>query len=1177
LFHLTRMSVRLVTALLLLALCLSTVHSVHRQRLRVLDSLDSGAQLFDDDDDDNDLSPRSSLTTEDMDLDSEDSLGEEAEEELLAEESVPLKKSSSLSASAQTVLEASTAKPKHTHTTAAPTPTPAAKRPATKSSLNALNKPAHHAKRGVGPACKGVRADGSCRPSISEPFTSDKRKLIKTYLNTVTRGKLTYHGGPVMVGPINIYYIFYGEWVQANPASGPILVDLARHLGNSAYHAQSLAYFQLAQKGKTAQNNSQSLSHTVNYAGSYYINSNHSLFVSDKLNDEQISSIISNSIEAKPPGWPAEPDPNGVYFFLLSVEVNATSGYCSDYCAYHNAMHLPAFPATSVKFAVVGNPASCPAQCAYVRKLPTPNGDWAVDALVPTLLNQLYKILTDPEPRHDAWVKTRGEKAGYETADLCALSFNSTQKDFATGARFNVEVGPRKYFLNGQFVPEISWPQLAKYPTNKVPVTGYCGIGPSAAPSYAETTAVTLTLVPSATKLVAGSRLSLQVQFAAQGTLGGPAPTGNIQVHRNGVPLRTYPVGNFVHVTKPLGVGAYIYSATYGGDNKYRSALAIVRVVVGKGQEAVVTLKIAHKSKGPIVAGNALSLKGTVTGGALAPTGTVTVISNKFPVVGCKNVSLTSKLTFRCHANVDTPGGHSYTAHYNGDANYNAADSTPVSIGSTTPTSMNLEVKFTPIALGQPAIFIAKIIGAGGSTPSSGVVAFYIDDQGLKNSAGTAPVTAGGIATYSLPTDSVVTGTHFMYAAYAGSPDQSFGPSFFTTKSVRFVINPALIPTKLEFSPLPSSLIYGQSVSLSVKVVPRQTSNFVITGTVTFTVNGVAAGPVTVAADSATATFQVLSVPLVVVAHYSGDPHFVSTKKHISTPVTVATTATVASVSDKSVPVGTQVTLTAKVTPQFPAPLTGVVTFFANKVQVGVAAAVSPQGEASLVSSSLAAGKYVIQAKYKDTLGHFSTSDSPATVDIGAPELEVTGDSCLCSGKCPATPQLYLKDTNSFVANSTVLTATDFYDNFALNLPSGANVTVLLTSTRGTTVFFGSFDNAKLDKYTQTAEAGAKLNFGMPPSAAGNGFGPYYFEAYCAAPRCRYSLQLMYTCPTPCMCGTPGSYTPPAAAAPGTEAVHPNLARKSQRPANYKTHLEATYFHNTGHHLNAPEPLEPAN
>src|SRR5579871_714981 len=43
---------------------------------------------------------------------------------------------------------------------------------------------------------------------------------------------IDYHGGPVMLGNIRIYYIWYGSW---DAAAKSILVDFAKGIGDSTY------------------------------------------------------------------------------------------------------------------------------------------------------------------------------------------------------------------------------------------------------------------------------------------------------------------------------------------------------------------------------------------------------------------------------------------------------------------------------------------------------------------------------------------------------------------------------------------------------------------------------------------------------------------------------------------------------------------------------------------------------------------------------------------------------------------------------------------------------------------------------------------------------------------------------------------------------------------------------
>src|SRR6266550_2131578 len=57
----------------------------------------------------------------------------------------------------------------------------------------------------------------------------------------VTGNGINYHGGPVMLGTTNAYYIWYGNW-NNNTATG-ILTDLANNIGGSPYFNINTTYY----------------------------------------------------------------------------------------------------------------------------------------------------------------------------------------------------------------------------------------------------------------------------------------------------------------------------------------------------------------------------------------------------------------------------------------------------------------------------------------------------------------------------------------------------------------------------------------------------------------------------------------------------------------------------------------------------------------------------------------------------------------------------------------------------------------------------------------------------------------------------------------------------------------------------------------------------------------------
>ena len=57
----------------------------------------------------------------------------------------------------------------------------------------------------------------------------------------VTGNGINYHGGPVMLGSTNVYYIWYGNW-SGNSATS-ILTDLATNIGGSRYFNINTTYY----------------------------------------------------------------------------------------------------------------------------------------------------------------------------------------------------------------------------------------------------------------------------------------------------------------------------------------------------------------------------------------------------------------------------------------------------------------------------------------------------------------------------------------------------------------------------------------------------------------------------------------------------------------------------------------------------------------------------------------------------------------------------------------------------------------------------------------------------------------------------------------------------------------------------------------------------------------------
>jgi hypothetical protein len=236
----------------------------------------------------------------------------------------------------------------------------------------------------------------------------------------VSGNGISYHGGPVILGTTNVYYIWYGNW--AGNTATTILTDLANSIGGSPYFNINTTYYNGANTH---------VSNSVNFAGSTTDNYSQG----SSLSDAQIQTVVSSAISSN--GLPK--DTNGVYFVLTSADVTASSGFCTQYCGWHTHGTISG---SDIKYAFIGNPDRCPTSC-MAQKV-GPNGNAGADGMASIIAHELEETVTDPDL--NAWYDTRG----YENADKCAWTFGNTYTvNFALA---NMKLGTRDYLIQRNWV-----------------------------------------------------------------------------------------------------------------------------------------------------------------------------------------------------------------------------------------------------------------------------------------------------------------------------------------------------------------------------------------------------------------------------------------------------------------------------------------------------------------------------------------------------------------------------------------------------------------------------------------------------------------------------------------------------------------------------------------------------
>ena len=264
---------------------------------------------------------------------------------------------------------------------------------------------------------QGLSQDHSADKAVHETLTHAKGAAAGGGSNT----GMVYHGGPVILNTVHVYYIWYGNW-SGNTAT-TILTNLASSIGGSPYFNINQTYF----NGSNTH-----VSGAVNYAGSTTDAYSHG----KALTDAAIQAVVSGAIS----GGALPKDTNGVYFVLTSADVTASSGFCTQYCGWHTHGTIAG---SDIKYAFIGNPDRCPSACE--AQTTSPNGNAGADGMASIIAHELEEATTDPDL--NAWYDRRG----YENADKCAWTFGTTSTA-SNGSQYNVTLGGSRYLIQRNWV-----------------------------------------------------------------------------------------------------------------------------------------------------------------------------------------------------------------------------------------------------------------------------------------------------------------------------------------------------------------------------------------------------------------------------------------------------------------------------------------------------------------------------------------------------------------------------------------------------------------------------------------------------------------------------------------------------------------------------------------------------
>jgi hypothetical protein len=396
---------------------------------------------------------------------------------------------------------------------------------------------------------------------ITKPFDPANQQLAPIGEAIVTGNGIEYNGGPVMLGPHNVYFIWYGNF-SGNIAL-TILPDLINGFGGSQYFNINTTY------GDASAN----IANTASLAGQTFDNYSQGI----ALNSTTLNNVLL--LPFNKGTFPV--DPNGIYFVLTSPDVTLTfppapngspQGFCTAFCGFHTFRTLTnGITSTDISVAFVGDPATqCPRGHPGGTCSPqtlSPNGNEGADAMASVMAHELNETVTDP--KGNAWFHT--DTAG-ENGDLCNFKYGTATVPLDFSSTFLALNGAHAdIVLSGrQFLIQSNWLNANG---------GGCAMG------FNPQTPTGLTFVPVAPCRVADTRNPAGAfggpALAANGTRGFDIPNSSCSIPATAqaysVNATVVPHGTLGFLTAfPCGQPLPLASTLNSLDGRVKAAAAIV-------------------------------------------------------------------------------------------------------------------------------------------------------------------------------------------------------------------------------------------------------------------------------------------------------------------------------------------------------------------------------------------------------------------------------------------------------------------------------------------------------------------------------------------------------------------------------------------------------------------------
>ncbi|HYF79316.1 MAG TPA: Ig-like domain repeat protein, partial [Symbiobacteriaceae bacterium] len=478
------------------------------------------------------------------------------------------------------------------------------------------------------------------------------------------------------------------------------------------------------------------------------------------------------------------------------------------------------------------------------------------------------------------------------------------------------------------------------------------------------------TVSVSDTTPVYGQSVTLTATVIAAVPANG-TPAGTVTFTMDGTELGTATLsgaGTATLATPALTVGNRSITTAYSGDATFAaSSSAPYALTVAKSP----TSTAISAAPNPSEFGQSVTFTATVNvagDGAGTVTGSV-LFMEESTTLG--TVPLTGNTATYTISSLSPGPAHKITAHYTGDANFDASASGEASqvVNPAVSTTVLTSSKSTS-AYGESVRLTATITSAFGS-PADGTVTFYAGSTPV----GTAAVVAGAAI---LDKTDLPVGTYDLKATFSGNATATSDES----DPVSQTVTKAAATADLDVTPLTAS-VYGEWVTFVAWVTPAHTG--VPTGSITFMDGDTVLG-VEPLDGSAMASFVTADLPVgshQFKAVYGGDGNFVGAASSVAAfTVNAASTDVTLVTSPNPTKYGDAVTFTATVTVEAPGTGTpgGEVIFKEGATELGRATLAG--GTASFSTTSLSVGSHSVTAEYAGSTSFAGSATAAAVTQV---------------------------------------------------------------------------------------------------------------------------------------------------------------------------------------------------